>query len=161
MKHAIPFLTTIFITTIGLCSINAQGKDKSANGLTAKTEVLAFHIANVNEVHGPAIGFAGTKSKQFERFEELSRHASISELVTLTGHGNAAVRVYAYWALESKNYNGLATIKPKMKDDTTEVSYMTGCVISKQTVSKIYGDAPLTFLKIGGSGHKIVGITGF
>jgi len=121
MKHAIPFLTTIFITTIGLCSINAQGKGKSANGLTAKTEVLAFHIANVNEVHGPAIGFAGTKSKQFERFEELSRHASISELVTLTGHGNAAVRVYAYWALESKNYNGLATIKPKMKDELKRI----------------------------------------
>lgn len=48
-------------------------------------------------IDADAVGFSGSKTKQYERFEYLLKNAKDEELVELTKYNNPVVRGYAFW----------------------------------------------------------------
>lgn len=148
------YLLTGFLSLGTLLS--GQNDDKSV--LTSDVEMLVFQIANHNSVEEAFVGFAGTKSRQYSRYKKLSEVASTEELVALTSHNKAQVRVYAYWALSSRKDVDIEEITKKMKNDNESVEYMSGCIISTVSVKDIYNNAKPSLKTINTGGIQIKGI---
>lgn len=99
--------------------------------------VVVFEMAAHNVYESETIGIANAKSKQFARYQQLVAKASEEQLLQLTSHSNAVVRLYAYQALRQKGVNIPESLVQKFKADTTSVQSMQGCVINKYPVSKL------------------------
>lgn len=60
---------------------------------------LVDEISNYNMMESEYVGFTGTKSKEYQRFQKLKSKASNDELRKLVNHENPIVRTYAYLSL--------------------------------------------------------------
>ena len=99
--------------------------------------MVVFEMAAHNVYESETIGIANAKSKQFARYQQLVAKASEEQLLELTAHTNAVVRLYAYQALRAKGISLSKDLQQKFKDDSTSVQSMQGCVINKYPVSKL------------------------
>ena len=89
---------------------------------------IAKKIAKVNEVQSKSIGFTGTRSKQYLRYEKLKNIAHKNELVQLTNHFNPVVRCYAFWALRDRQESNIFPLLLNHIHDTVKVITQTGCI---------------------------------
>lgn len=99
-----------------------------------KIHKIASRIENGGEIDDFAIGFSGTRTKQFDRFYRLKQVARTEELVALTGHPAPTVRGYAFWALVERKYEHLDDIYKAHADDKAEVLFMQGCLMHELKV---------------------------
>ncbi len=87
-----------------------------------------------DEIDDFAIGFSGTRTKQFDQFYRLNQIARTEELVALTGHPAPTVRGYAFWALVERKYERLDDIYEAHADDKAKVLFRQGCLVNELTV---------------------------
>ena len=97
--------------------------------------VLVEKIAEVNEVQDAHIGYAGSPSKQYERFELLKSKATIKQLIDLTNHKNKVVACYASWGLIDKGYAHLDQLLNKFLENDHNVSTFSGCLKGSDPIS--------------------------
>lgn len=81
-----------------------------------------------NNVEASHIGEGSTPSKQWEKYEQLKKIATIDQLVALTDYKNSAVRCYAFQALATKRSDKLFPVLLKHLNDTSRVSTLRGCI---------------------------------
>ena len=124
-------LSLLLIALFSISLSHAQNENFEA------LPMVVFEMAAHNIYESETIGIANAKSKQFARYQQLVAKASEEQLLELTAHTNAVVRLYAYQALRAKGGPIPNDIQQKFKDDTTSVQSMQGCVINKYTVSKL------------------------
>jgi hypothetical protein len=103
-----------------------------------KTTIIVREIAKCNRYESQFVGFSGSPSAQFKRFEKLKIIAEVQELLKLANeHGNAVVRLYAYDALIEKKEKIPPELKSKLSKDKTVVSTLNGCIGGEKNVGEI------------------------
>lgn len=85
-------------------------------------------IVQNGKLMGSAVGYAGTKPKQYEHYEKLLSKASDKDLETLTKHNSPVVRCYAFWGLRKRKVPNLFEIGLNHLNDTAVVSTLSGCI---------------------------------
>jgi hypothetical protein len=84
------------------------------------------------------VGFAGTVSKQYQRFQQLLSLATERQLVELAAeHKNAVVRLYAFQALKKRKAVIPGGLFEQFMNDRTRVTTLNGCVGDKKTVGDL------------------------
>lgn len=119
-----------------LCSsskIHAQSST-IATGIRPTIKKLANGIAKDNILKSEGVGFSGTRTDQWERFENLKKCATDSELLTLSSDTNGVVRCYAFQALANRKEVDVFPILLKHLYDTTSIETIQGCIVNWQTV---------------------------
>ncbi len=125
--------------------ILSQNKSNNANQYRpypflqkiSKVKTLVNLLNDSLGVEEKHIGFARSYSKTYATFERLRDLASNNTLVSLLHHANAKVRVYAFWALSDKNKSLALNHAALFRNDTTTVSYFSGCIKSVVAVNRI------------------------
>lgn len=95
-------------------------------------------LASYNSVDDEGVGYGGIKSSTYKDFERLMEMSTNDELVRLTDHRVAAVRVYAFWALAKKKNPKVKDILANHLSDTSRFVYFSGCLISEEQVNQFY-----------------------
>lgn len=108
---------------------------------------LANSIARRNTVECQAIGFAGSSSTQYKRFEKIKRKGSKEELISLTKHDSLAVVVYASYALIDKELIEPSVLLGDFDFNETQKAYPCGHTILRVEGSKIKVKRILTSVK--------------
>jgi hypothetical protein len=114
------------------------GQDYNPDNVSEKVQRIVKDIAKENVLMSSAVGYAGTKPKQYERFEDLKEIATVSELIELTNHDNAVVRCYAFWDLIYKDSTHIYDIVKRHLNDNEFVSTQFGCIGSGEKVGDFY-----------------------
>lgn len=96
--------------------------------LRPQIEKIVEAIAEENVLKSEAVGFAGARTEQWERFEKLQNEATAEELVELTDHPNAVVKCYAFQALATRKQASVFPILIKHLTDTATVHTFQGCL---------------------------------
>ena len=89
-------------------------------------------IEKRNRVESSHIGVGGSPSKQWDKYEQLKKVATIDQLIALTDHKNSAVRCYAFQALATKRFDKMFPILLKHLKDTATVQTQSGCIVITQ-----------------------------
>jgi hypothetical protein len=97
-------------------------------------------IEKGNRVESSHIGIGGSPSKQWNKYEQLKKVATIDQLVALTDHKNSAVRCYAFRALAAKQSDRVFSILLKHLSDTSVVHTQSGCIGMKQYAGDYFVD---------------------
>jgi len=125
------FLITLFIMT----GIFSFGQRQSNDSLT--TVIKAIANSNIYEV-SYTVGYAGSISKQYQRFEQLLSLATEEQLLDLAAHNkNAVVRLYAFQALKRKKIKIPDNLIRQFQHDNTIVQMLKGCVGDKKSVNAL------------------------
>jgi len=85
-------------------------------------------MAKENVLHAAAVGYAGVRTEQYERFIALKEKATREELITLTDHTNETVRCYSFRALAARKDSSVFSILIKHLSDTGRVETFSGCI---------------------------------
>lgn len=103
-----------------------------------KLDTLVAAIAAENRVDDRAVGIAGVRTAQYDRYVSLTQWP-IPDLRRLTMHSNLAVRCYSGWALAEKEYPGLDTVLVEFLKDKEMVETFSGCIQSQDPLeSELY-----------------------
>jgi hypothetical protein len=117
-------LVSILLTTLSYTALHAQDVKR-----------IVKDIAKVNEVQFKHIGYAGSPSDQYRRFQMLKALASIDELLKLTTHQNNVVTVYASWGLIDEEYEHLDELFQNFLDNDKKVVTYSGTIKSEDAIS--------------------------
>jgi hypothetical protein len=129
-------LLIALMSTLSMSFTEAQSKDP--------INQIVDEIAKHNVYEYGKLGYTGLRSKQYDRFLELCDKASNEELLTLTGHSNVIVRIYAFQGLKQRNVEIPAAIVKKFERDPTLVKIINGCEAFMSSVQKLtVGEAAL------------------
>ena len=101
-------------------------------------QIIVDSMAKYNQLTSSGVGYAGIRTAQWERYENLSKTATLPELRALTHHKNAVVRCYAYDALTARRDTASFTILLAHLRDTAKVSTIFGCIISEETAGDYF-----------------------
>ncbi|MEO6850354.1 MAG: hypothetical protein ABI203_06335, partial [Mucilaginibacter sp.] len=94
--------------------------------------IIVDSIAQYNQLNSSGVGYAGIRTVQWDRYEKLSKTATLPELRELTNHKNSVVRCYAFDALTDRKDTAAFNILLGHLQDTAMVSTFIGCMISKE-----------------------------
>ncbi len=101
-------LSILSLLTIGLSIQFSYAQHIQLQSL----DLIVLHMADHNIYESAIIGFAGQKSNQHKRFEQMTTLASEEQLLDLAAHhNNAVVRLYAFRALKQRNYPALSNMR--------------------------------------------------
>ena len=118
--------------------VTNEEADRSDTLPTWQLDALVAAIASENRVDDRAVGYAGVRTAQYDRYVSLSKWP-IPELRRLTKHSNLAVRCYAGWALAEKEYPGLDTVLIEFLKEKEVVETFSGCIRSQDPLaSELY-----------------------
>lgn len=100
-------------------------------------DVLVASIAKENRVECKTVGFAGSPSMLYKKFEELKEKATKEELIKLTTHDSLAVVGYSSYALIDREL--IAPIKLLQRFINTEEYVSTICndILSRETLAPL------------------------
>lgn len=123
-----------------------------------RIEALVNRIAAVNSVHERGIGAAGEYSEVYASFERINEIASKKELLDLLQHDSAAVRVYAFRCIESRDSSLADSARILIKHKEAPVEWFSGCIRMTVPLSFLIDKAePDTLDKyIDTSGQKVI-----
>lgn len=125
----------LFILLTSFVSCNGQtDNSKISNEISS----IVKQISKENTVTGSAVGYAGTKPKQWDRFVKLQKKATDKELILLTEHKNEAVRCYAFQALVMRNNEKCFEILKAHLTDKKYVETFLGCIMSEERVGDYF-----------------------
>jgi len=134
--------TFLFISFLCNISIITSAQSKTIDSVHAIVQAIAK--GNVYE-KSYTVGYAGSISKQHERFEQLLAVATAPELLHLAQqHPNAVVRLYAYQAFKRKNAVLEKELLLQFANDHSIVFTTSGCVREKRTVRSVLADTGTT-----------------
>jgi hypothetical protein len=149
--RSIRFISAIWVLTLchSSCGIKKDILDQieSSNNTQALPDSIirknkvgntVKEIADYNQLEEEIIGFGNVKSDQYKRFEILQNLATRNDLLQLLDHKNAIVRTYAFWALTNRNDPSTTYISSNSQD-TTFISYQTGCMSFSMRIKDFYG----------------------
>jgi hypothetical protein len=129
------FKQAIFLAILCLpvfATAMAQQKNNALKGL-----LKAIAHANTYE-SGYTIGYAGSVSKQYQRFGQLRQLATGRQLAHLAArHKNAVVRLYALQALRQGNMPVGQSLALLFQHDHAMVLVLDGCTGSRRTVHEL------------------------
>lgn len=123
------FTLFILLNTVVAC------KEKPHSKIVTQ---LVKEIATDNVLQGPAVGVAGKRPEQWDRFEALKSTASDDELLALTDDTNAVVRCYSFTALAQKNTVDLLPVVLKHLADSAVIHTFFGCLKSSQRTGDFF-----------------------
>jgi hypothetical protein len=146
MKHLLFNVKTIFVFLIGSALLLSCHQTTSPGKIILVKirpviQTIVDSIAKYNQLNGSAVGYAGVRTIQWDRYEKLSKTATLAELRELTHHENAVVRCYAYDALTTRKDTTAFTILLTHLHDTATVSTLIGCVVSGEQVGDYFLNA--------------------
>ena len=132
-----------------LCFIkNTNGADHVVSHLALDTSILknSFKKTNFNKLisdiasygrveFGP-VGYSATITQQYNRYLKLVSIATDSQLVNLTDHFSATVKVYAAAILYARKYQGFDIIYNKLVNDRQLFSLASGCIVESKRIDK-------------------------
>ena len=93
-------------------------------------QVLTDSLAQVNELHGPYVGFSGAITAQYKNFGKLVEAATPEDLLQLMDHSNAVVRGYAFWGLAREQYDKLDSVLLAHARDEVPVRAIQGGMVT-------------------------------
>jgi len=132
-------LTITFITgiIISLTSCNGQS---STNKIVLRPTIqkIVDKIAKDNILKSEGVSETGTRTEQWDRFDELRKTATDSELIDLTNHENSVVRCYSFQALTARKNVDIFPILLKHMNDTSKIETFFGCIMSSQLVGDYF-----------------------
>lgn len=101
------------------------------HGQTVRPEIarLAADIAADHFHVSEHIGFGGSTTDQWRRYDTLRRIATREELIALTDHAGVCTRCYAYEALVDRRDTAIFRIAIRHLYDTDTVTSYLGCTI--------------------------------
>ena len=140
MPHTDMKIITYILFSILTFEAIAQKIEFKEDLINPKTLKIVKGISKVNEIHSAGIGFAGERSDQYDRFEELGKTATKDELRILTAHPSSAVRGYAFWLLTIKKNKETFEILKSTLEDTATVTTFFGCIIDEELLVDFYID---------------------
>ena len=135
-----------------LSSLLSFSQDQYSDSQTSKPVLeLVKQIAEENVLMDSAVGGAGMRPKQYDRFEKLKNKATLKELRALTNHPNGVVRCYALQGLilNKENSDTIFSIIKKHLNDDEIIETFSGCIMEDQLVSDVflgYTRYPLTYV---------------
>lgn len=131
MKMSIKKLTiTLFIVVFSISYSSAQNFDLRT------IDMITFEMAEHNIFETEEIGFAASKSKQFQNYLQLQEKATDEQLLDLAAHHyNAVVRLYSLQAINTRKINIPNELAEKFKKDKTSVTIQQGCIRSIKSFS--------------------------
>ena len=130
--HSMPIRVYIAILVTHLM-LNVFGQDAYAkSNVRGEIRKIANRIAKGKQLDTKHVYFSARTTKQYLRFEKLYQSATNEELVELTNHPNAYVRVYSFWGLAKRKYDKLESIILKHKNDKALINTQEGCIGSAQ-----------------------------
>jgi hypothetical protein len=97
-------------------------------------------IEKGNQVESSHIGEGSSPSKQWDKYEQIKKIATIDQLVALTDHKNSAVRCYAFQALATKRSDKVFAVLLKHLNDTSVVETQSGCIGMTQLTGDYFVD---------------------
>jgi hypothetical protein len=115
---------TILIVFVGLTSCQAVPS-------------LVEDIAQENRVEYAMIGFSGSSSSIYEKFEKIKSKATKEELVVLLDHDSVAVVCYALYALMDKELVEPSVLFERSINNDKKVSTYYGCIMMSETLSAL------------------------
>jgi len=127
-----PFLlcASMIIASCSFC----LGQDTASPSLA----LLLMEMAAHDRYESGRIGFAATKSKQYERFEQLAAVATPEQLLDLAAnHKSGVVRLYALQAMQKQKIHIPESLQAQFKNDTTRVKIFIGCVMNTKPISAL------------------------
>jgi hypothetical protein len=130
-------LILIFILIIS-CKPGKKSQKLVQVKIRPSIQVLVDSIEKYNQLTSSGVGYAGVKTVQWERYEKLSKAASLPELRQLTHHKNTVVRCYSFNALAARKDSAIFNILLDHLHDTARVSTFIGCIISKRKVGDYF-----------------------
>jgi hypothetical protein len=137
MRPTALFTVLLLMHNIGICI--AQNKS-----IRPEIKQLVRQIAGYNSLDENAVGIAGVRTEQWERYEKLKKEATLFELKTLVDNKNAVVRCYAFMALTDKTKTNIFPVVIEHLADTATVLHLQGCLGITETVADFFLDvAPL------------------
>lgn len=92
--------------------------------------LLADAMAKCKTLDGPYTGYASSRSKQYDRSEQLKALATTEQLIALTKHAATNVRCYAFDFLVERNVDSAENVLLSHIRDTQMVSVFSGCMIN-------------------------------
>ena len=139
MKTVRNILTIILTASILIACNRQKCSDKCieiktiSNFLNSTPELkkIVNSIEKGNRVESSHIGYAGSPSSQWKRYEQLKKIATSDQLVALTEHKNPAVRCYAFQALAASHSDKTFEVLLKHLNDTTVVETQFGCIVTE------------------------------
>ena len=147
----IPFSLTVFTSSKSRryrLHSNGQSAKTTFSGNLSENETqelstpfaqqLIAEMAIENRVDGAITGIAGTRSRQYERFEWLKNNAEEEDLISLTDHVSPVVRVYAFYALYEKRSMALTEIYRKHINDYASFLTVNGNNQSSRRVNECF-----------------------
>ena len=138
LKNILFSLIATIWSILFLVSCNKTAKKIEHVKIRPVVKIIVDSIAKYNVLTGSAVGYAGIKPVQWDRYEKLSKMASLPELRELTYHKNLVVRCYAYYALASKKDTSSFTILLNHLHDTARVSTFFGCIKSYEPTGDFF-----------------------
>jgi hypothetical protein len=133
-------LIKCFVLLVPLGFYESYGQTTQPSTTTIRSEIqkIVKGIAKDNVLKGEAVGYAGTRTDQWDRYEKLKKDATNTELLTLTDNHNAVVRCYAFQALATKKEIDVFPVVLKHLSDTSTIETFFGCIVSSQTVGDYF-----------------------
>lgn len=124
------FCVSILLAASTLC----LGQDKQQPPLALILMEMAAH----DRYEFGSIGFAAQKSKQYERFEQLTAIATPEQLLDLAAnHKSGVVRLYAYQALHRRKVKIPEPLTIQFKNDTTAIRIFMGCIMDTKPINTL------------------------
>ncbi len=151
------FITTIAIAVI--CSA-ACGQDSTVHFENKQDSINALLkcIRKQGGLESSATGPAGSPSRQYYRFALLDELSTDDDLILLTSDSSAAVRVYALAALVYRKNPNASTIIKRFSTDSSNIGYISGCVISSKPVRELLKDDFFEYFYHGRDGKDYLSI---
>ena len=131
-------LFVIIIFLILLYSCNGRYRHSENPFSRYNLENIVSGISKTNVVMGGAVGIAGARPEQWDRYLALCHKATDTEIINLTNHTNAVVRCYAFdCMLQRKNLDFFNTLLLHLID-TAEVHTLYGCLGGREMVGDYF-----------------------
>lgn len=122
-----------FAVVIALLACKGKQKGRPSRS-TSPIGAIVLEIAKTNVLMGSAVGIAGTRPEQWDRYEALRSKATDTELLALSSDTNAVVRCYAFQALAEKKYFDVYPVVVRHLSDTVTVHTLYGCLGGSEKV---------------------------
>ena len=100
--------------------------------------MVLLEMAAHDRFESSTVGFAALKSKQYQRFEQLTAIATQEQLLDLAAnHTNGVVRLYAFQALQQQKASIPESLLTQFKNDATKIKVFIGCVMDSKPINTI------------------------
>lgn len=125
-------LTVLVLLIFGLsCTDHVKhGKTSEFSIPRGKMDNAIMVLKNATSMNGPAVGYAGLRTSEYDSYEWILKYGSDSLLNQLANYPNPYTRTYAFIALCHRNSTAAKKVFFKNISDSTKLNLFSGCEMS-------------------------------